>query len=588
MQIPLALLALSLPLAAQFGPMKYVQENAENDPFGIVLCDVDQDIDLDVVVSNRSDDRVTVLANDGTGDLSAGLEVAVGDRPTCIAAGDLDGDGQVDLVVGNETGQDASILVGGGGGLALTGAVALQEAPRHVVLFDYDADGMLDLSTTPEAQADLELHRNLGAGAFAPAIFVGGAFHTPFHHTAGDLDLDGLTDLLIVGEDSFDYSSWVMLADGAGGFTQSWTSGYAIPTDGMRFASLADLDGDGDLDAVQDGHDSLGAAWSYLGDGAGSLGDEVQYLGGSGAATLGTAAFLHLDDDGLLDFAWVDDGFLGVDDYARFSLGLGGAQFGVHHKVSAPSGLGRLAAGDLDGDGRDAAVITLPGNDAVAIWTLKPDPSRPIEITWINPETILSLASIPTQPVQVHGYGFTGTTSVRLGGVELFAVTPALATVSSDELINLSLPPFEQAGVLPLEVTTPLGSDVGELEIVPPDPPLLKNVAPPGQPGKMSVALGGTLLAGAPAGNLAFLAGSTLNTPTSFPGLLELGIGGGGAMLVLVEVQTVPPPAWTEFGVPVTVGLVGMALHFQVALYDPFTGALPFDTTNKLTVTVIP
>ena len=72
-----------------------------NFPRSLTAGDLDGDGDLDLVVANQNDDEVTVLLNDGSGGFSeaAGSPVAVGNLPQAVTAGDLDGDSDLDLAV---------------------------------------------------------------------------------------------------------------------------------------------------------------------------------------------------------------------------------------------------------------------------------------------------------------------------------------------------------------------------------------------------------------------------------------------------------------------------------------------------------
>jgi hypothetical protein len=125
----------------------------------IVVVDVDGDDDLDVLVGN-SESENKVYLNPGSGDFTdvAGAVIGVDkDNTYAIAAADLNGDGYVDVVAGNEDaktkiyyGLSNSAPVGTpsgtfeGYGLALGANVPLKGA-RMVAIADLSGDGNLDV-----------------------------------------------------------------------------------------------------------------------------------------------------------------------------------------------------------------------------------------------------------------------------------------------------------------------------------------------------------------------------------------------------------------------------------------------------------
>lgn len=121
--------------------------------------DFDGDGKIDVAVANSGANSVSILKNDGAGGLTAVAQqsgTAVGSgtpEPAGIAVGDLDGDGNLDVVTANSnpvgvTG-DLSIYLGDGTGrlgAAKRLSVALNRKPTSVVIADFDNDGRLDIA----------------------------------------------------------------------------------------------------------------------------------------------------------------------------------------------------------------------------------------------------------------------------------------------------------------------------------------------------------------------------------------------------------------------------------------------------------
>ena len=93
-------------------------ETAGAQAIEIVVADLDDDTDPDLAVANEGSDTVAILKNNGTGNFGqpASSPEPAGDDPHSLTAGDLDGDSDVDLAVTNQNDDEVTILKNNGTG----------------------------------------------------------------------------------------------------------------------------------------------------------------------------------------------------------------------------------------------------------------------------------------------------------------------------------------------------------------------------------------------------------------------------------------------------------------------------------------
>ena len=167
------------------------------DPSGVTVGFLDSGTDLDIAVTNRGDNTVSVLLNDGAGGFPKDLSpVSVGSQPSAIGAADYDGDTTTDLVVTNAGDDTIQFLFNdGGAGFPTSTLRNTGSNPFALDPCDLDNDKDTDAVTANANSNDISVIMNLGGGNFAPAVnFDVGLI--PVDLAAGDFDGDGLGDLV--------------------------------------------------------------------------------------------------------------------------------------------------------------------------------------------------------------------------------------------------------------------------------------------------------------------------------------------------------------------------------------------------------
>jgi hypothetical protein len=352
----------SEPTAGSFAFSDSGQELGDGRSTDLALGDLDGDGDLDAMVGNEG--HAQVWLNDGQAAFSLGQDLAIpsGWRMG-LDMGDLDGDGDLDAFVVAATGSGRVLLNQGGAQRGIAGSFAdsgqqLAAASGFgfdLDLGDIDGDGDLDAYVAHE-RANL-VWLNDGQGGFQDSDQRLGEAITADVALA-DLDGDGDLDALVGG---WDEPARVWLNDGQGTFTDS---GHILTAATVHIHGLdvGDLDGDGDLDvflALASGHPNQ----VWFNDGQGIFRDSGQQL----PSSLGHAVVLgDLDGDGDLDAfmanaassagapntVWLNDG---QGYFSDSGLRLGdGISYGVD-------------LGDLDGDG-DLDAFVANNSPPNAVW----------------------------------------------------------------------------------------------------------------------------------------------------------------------------------------------------------------------------
>jgi hypothetical protein len=221
-----------------------------NSPSSVTLGDLNRDGILDIITANYSSSNASVLLGNGDGTFDPAENYTTGNSPSSVTLGDLNRDGILDIITANESSGKVSVLLGNANGTFGTAVNhftgGAPSAPSSVTLGDVNGDGVLDIITAERNSdtASVLLGNGMFPGDFGSATnFATG--DAPSSVTLGDVNGDGKLDIITANE-GFDTSS-VLLGNGDGTFAAQATFATG---DAPKSVTLGDVNGDGRLDII--------------------------------------------------------------------------------------------------------------------------------------------------------------------------------------------------------------------------------------------------------------------------------------------------------------------------------------------------
>lgn len=312
-----------------------------------------------------------------------------------VGVADLDGDGDLDVVIPQEFRLNKLMLNQGGGRFAdasdrvpaltaeeLAGGPPQLQFPgaghdsEDVSIADFDGDGVLDVIIVAEDDVKFgrtqvhEYLRGLGGARYErvrpglPDMEADAVAHA-------DLDGDGDLDLILAGAGQ----DRLLLNDGRGDFVDV-TADHLPPEDKVtQDVEIADLDGDGDLDAVL-GQEGGHALWRN--DGHGRFTDASDRLPAPGNVEARKVTPADVDGDGDLDLYFSHVGWQerAPQDHLLINDGSGRFTNETARRIPVETGTTLVARfADLDGDGDldlvrgEHGPLTVWANDGAGVFT---------------------------------------------------------------------------------------------------------------------------------------------------------------------------------------------------------------------------
>ncbi len=274
----------------------YTQElasiNGASGVYNLSSIDLDNDGDKDILAALRRGNRIAWQENlNGLGTFSELKTIAYVNTPPAAYAGDVDGDGYIDVLAASKEKLTWYKNLDGQGNFGSEQIINNIISSETIYAADMDNDGDLDVLSS-EANNTYWQENTDGLGTFGPIKIISDQYWLSDSMVAKDVDNDGDKDLILCywGDGNI---VWFENLDGHGNFGSANIIDTLLSPDSVY---AADLDNDGDLDVLTLDYFTDEVMWYENLDGNGSFGDA--HIISSSVEGAWTVYSADLDNDG--------------------------------------------------------------------------------------------------------------------------------------------------------------------------------------------------------------------------------------------------------------------------------------------------
>ena len=340
--------------------------------------DLNGDGNSDLVLANQNLASVSVLLGTGDGAFTPSTNYTVGSGPVFVCIADFNGDGPNDIATANYSGASVSLLLGiGNGTFGPATNFFAGDWPNSVAAGDFNGDKIMDWATVNSIADTVTVRLGSGAGFFGPPVtnailsgtnaIMGDA---PFCVVTDDLNSDGHLDLAVA-----QFSGYIGVNAGNGDGTFAAPTNYCATqvtygAPNLSWITLGDFDRDGRIDIATANYSSRSSTClkgngggTFLAFSTNSIGFSTQFV------TSG-----DFNGDGCLDLITANSGSTNIS----LLLGKGDASFtsATHFNFSAKPVA--VAVSDFNRDGRADIAVSFQNAAAVGVMLNQSLPSLEI------------------------------------------------------------------------------------------------------------------------------------------------------------------------------------------------------------------
>ena len=356
----------------------HVVDSSFNLAFSIDGGDIDGDGDVDLVGAANSDSDVTWWENtmgDGSMWTRRDIDTAFGGAAG-VRLADINADGHLDVLAVGSVNNDVAFFENTNGlGTSWTERTidGSFNGAMSVVAGDIDGDGDLDVAAAGQVIDQIAWWENtMGDGTAWTKQIVDVSFNAAISVAIADVDGDGDLDLLGAAEDDneiawYENQGPASFQDRPFGRAQTWVAHPIDSTFGGAYSVYgADIDGDGDVDVVGAARNDNDIAWYEN-----TAGDGSAWTDRTVASNFPNTRFVSvadLDKDGDMDFYASAVNISEISWWENETVHRSGAYPQENVLDSSFNGAAAAAVGDLDGDGDNDIAGVAEDGDEVAWW----------------------------------------------------------------------------------------------------------------------------------------------------------------------------------------------------------------------------
>ncbi|CAF4756532.1 unnamed protein product [Rotaria sp. Silwood1] len=345
----------------------------ESFPKSIVVDDFNNDAKLDIIITDTIDSSVDLFIGYSNGTFEyqeafSTLEDKV--TPYLITVGDFNNDKQPDIAVCMLLMNEVRIYLGDGHGYFEKGYIYLagnRSIPSSITTGDFNNDGNLDIIVANDIGENVAILLGYGNGAFAQAINYPTGYYSPLFISVGDFNNDNLLDFASANYDSHNLS--IYLSNGNATFQSPIPVSTSIYY--AKFLTVRDLNNDARDDIVVTFPDSS-TIGVFLGYGDGNFQDMKTYSTDVGTSPY-RAVLSDFNKDAVVDIAVLNPENSSINVFFGNSDGTFSRKLTLHIEYAFDSY--SIAIGDFNNDKEDDIVVGNLGSNDLSVLLLQYQPS---------------------------------------------------------------------------------------------------------------------------------------------------------------------------------------------------------------------